>query len=221
MTDPDAPYQQVWFPGVHSSVGGGGERRGLSDQALDWILDGARAVGLVFDTQQNSSRVFELKPDYTEHLNNSAKNSLYYRVSNHIAAADRLPGPASLLQVSRSAQRRWLEDPKNLLDKVPYRPRTLNRVNDALSKLDPSHFGLGQQATGNAEYRMYQVQPGDTLTGIAKEVYGSAKEASRIFEANLNKLDSPDRIYQGTMLRLPGVLPTAASRPPPAPANLP
>jgi uncharacterized protein (DUF2235 family) len=30
----DAPYQQVWFPGVHGSVGGGGERRGLSDAAL-------------------------------------------------------------------------------------------------------------------------------------------------------------------------------------------
>ena len=30
----DAPYQQKWFPGVHGSVGGGGERRGLSDRAL-------------------------------------------------------------------------------------------------------------------------------------------------------------------------------------------
>ena len=42
----DAPYQQKWFPGVHGSVGGGGERRGLSDRALDWVLDGARHQGL-------------------------------------------------------------------------------------------------------------------------------------------------------------------------------
>jgi uncharacterized protein (DUF2235 family) len=46
-TTPDAPYQQRGFPGVHSSVGGGGGRRGLFDQSLDWILDGARAAGLV------------------------------------------------------------------------------------------------------------------------------------------------------------------------------
>lgn len=45
----EAPYQQVWFPGTHSSVGGGGERRGLSDQALDWVLDGARIAGLELD----------------------------------------------------------------------------------------------------------------------------------------------------------------------------
>ena len=29
--DPDAPYQQKWFPGVHGSVGGGGPVRGLSE----------------------------------------------------------------------------------------------------------------------------------------------------------------------------------------------
>jgi uncharacterized protein (DUF2235 family) len=46
----DAPYQQKWFPGTHSSVGGGGERRGLSDQALDWVLDGARHAGLALDS---------------------------------------------------------------------------------------------------------------------------------------------------------------------------
>jgi uncharacterized protein (DUF2235 family) len=45
----DARYQQKWFPGVHGSVGGGGERRGLSDQALDWVLDGARHMGLELD----------------------------------------------------------------------------------------------------------------------------------------------------------------------------
>ena len=37
----DAPYQQRWFPGGHGSVGGGGSVRGLSDVALDWIIDGA------------------------------------------------------------------------------------------------------------------------------------------------------------------------------------
>src|SRR5262249_18512662 len=30
--------EQVWFPGVHSNVGGGYENTGLSDMALHWML---------------------------------------------------------------------------------------------------------------------------------------------------------------------------------------
>ncbi|MFW6300369.1 MAG: DUF2235 domain-containing protein, partial [Oceanicaulis sp.] len=35
------PYQQVWFPGDHGSVGGGGDICGLSDYALQWVAEGA------------------------------------------------------------------------------------------------------------------------------------------------------------------------------------
>jgi nucleoid-associated protein YgaU len=201
-TAPDAPYQQRWFPGVHSSVGGGGERRGLSDQSLDWVLDGARSAGLVLDPQ-NSSRIFELKPDYMEYIENSSERSLYYRIANKLAAADRLPGPAATHEVSMSACRRWLEDPKNLKDGAKYRPPTLDRVKAELDKLNPADFGLGDVADSNAHYTMYQVKRGDTLRAIAKDMLGSANHADRIFKANLNKLDSPDRIYPGQMLRIP------------------
>ena len=72
-----------------------------------------------------------------------------------------------------------------------------------LDKLDPTKFGLGALAESNAEYSMYQVKRGDTLTAIAREKLGSAKRSDDIFKANLNKLDSPDRIYPGQMLRIP------------------
>src|SRR5205085_5207969 len=51
-----APYQQKWFPGTHSSVGGGGEanRHGLSDQALHWVWVGAMRMGLELDTSEQS-----------------------------------------------------------------------------------------------------------------------------------------------------------------------
>lgn len=39
-------FKQLWFPGVHSDVGGGYTRRGLSDLALQWMLDEAQAQGL-------------------------------------------------------------------------------------------------------------------------------------------------------------------------------
>lgn len=41
--------QQVWFPGVHSDVGGGGKSSGLADIALNWMLVGAEEQGLLVD----------------------------------------------------------------------------------------------------------------------------------------------------------------------------
>ena len=45
--DYDFPlYAQKWFPGVHTNVGGGNDRHGLSDCALEWIADCAAKNGL-------------------------------------------------------------------------------------------------------------------------------------------------------------------------------
>jgi nucleoid-associated protein YgaU len=98
-----------------------------------------------------------------------------------------------------------LEDPKNLKDGAKYRPPTLDRVKADLDKLNPSDFGLGEIADSNAHYTMYQVKRGDTLRAIARNLPGSTNQADRIFKANLNKLDSADRIYPGQMLRIPPV----------------
>ncbi len=40
--------KQVWFPGVHANVGGGYVDTGLSDIALKWMIDEAKAAGLKF-----------------------------------------------------------------------------------------------------------------------------------------------------------------------------
>ena len=42
-------YQQLWFPGDHGSVGGGGDITGLSASPLVWIMEGAKRRGLAFD----------------------------------------------------------------------------------------------------------------------------------------------------------------------------
>ncbi|MGF0116001.1 DUF2235 domain-containing protein [Promicromonospora sp. Marseille-Q5078] len=47
--DPPDRVQQVWFPGTHGDVGGGGARCGLSDLALQWMAAEMRAVGVQFD----------------------------------------------------------------------------------------------------------------------------------------------------------------------------
>ena len=50
-SDPAHPQtlEQVWFSGAHSDVGGGYAAAGLSNVALEWMVEKARAAGLEFD----------------------------------------------------------------------------------------------------------------------------------------------------------------------------
>ena len=51
--------------------------------------------------------------------------------------------------------------------------------------------------------RTYTVKSGDTLSKIAKEMYGDAGKYPQIFEANKSMLKDPDKIYPGQVLRVP------------------
>ena len=62
--------------------------------------------------------------------------------------------------------------------------------------------GQAQQVSNQAS-RFYQVKSGDTLSKIAKEVYGDANQYPQIFEANRPMLKDPDEIYPGQVLRIP------------------
>ena len=53
------------------------------------------------------------------------------------------------------------------------------------------------------ESRFHTVQPGDTLSKIAREVYGDANAYMTIFTANNPMLKDPNRIYPGQVLRIP------------------
>jgi len=58
-------------------------------------------------------------------------------------------------------------------------------------------------AGAGAAGKTYTVKSGDTLSKIAKEFYGNANEYNKIFEANKDKLSSPDRINVGQELKIP------------------
>lgn len=49
----------------------------------------------------------------------------------------------------------------------------------------------------------YTVQAGDTLSHIAKQVYGDANAWNAIFEANRDQIDDPDLIRPGQVLKTP------------------
>ena len=90
-----------------------------------------------------------------------------------------------------------------------------NRVWDQIKLVDPSFSDLiadiqtpaaaaaaaGSSSTPAA--RTYTVQPGDSLSKISKQFYGNASMYMKIFEANKDKLDDPDKIRAGMDLRIP------------------
>jgi hypothetical protein len=67
-TNDDHPgLKQLWFPGVHSDVGGGYREKGLADGALAWMIEEAKATGLAF----NSAILAQVKPDHHDMLHDS------------------------------------------------------------------------------------------------------------------------------------------------------
>ena len=49
----------------------------------------------------------------------------------------------------------------------------------------------------------YTVQKGDSLSKIAKQELGDANAWKKIFDANKDVLDDPDKIFPGQVLKLP------------------
>lgn len=61
----------------------------------------------------------------------------------------------------------------------------------------------GSTPDAGPQAREYVVQPGDTLSGIASDVYGSAAMAREIYQANRDVMTDEDSLRVGMKLRLP------------------
>lgn len=92
-----------------------------------------------------------------------------------------------------------------------------NRIWDQIKLVDPQFSDLtaditvsggqtqaaGAATGGGQQTRTYTVQPGDSLSKIAKQFYGNANDYMRIFEANKHQLKDPNRIQPGQQLVIP------------------
>ena len=55
----------------------------------------------------------------------------------------------------------------------------------------------------DAGARTYTVESGDSLWKIAEAMYGNGSKYTKIFDANRDILDDPDRIFPGQVLKIP------------------
>ena len=69
--------------------------------------------------------------------------------------------------------------------------------------LAPKAAASARPAAQTAQFKMYTVKPGDTLSKISQQFYGNAKDYMRIFNANKDKLKDPDHINAGQELKIP------------------
>jgi LysM repeat protein len=96
-----------------------------------------------------------------------------------------------------------------------------NRIWDQIKLVDPSYSDLvaditvnqsaasartqtaGASAIGGQNARTYTVQPGDSLSKISQQFYGDANQYAKIFEANRDQLNNPNKIQPGQRLVIP------------------
>lgn len=123
LNGPDGDkYKQLWFPGDHGSVGGGGDIRGLSNQAFLWIMEGAAEQGLALDRQFLDQAAKKL--DYTAMLHNSTKPIGWL---DRISRKGDRDGPQQIGMLHESALRR-LQHEQKAEGWQPYRPGSLKRL---------------------------------------------------------------------------------------------
>lgn len=125
---PVPAYQQVWFPGDHGSVGGGGNRVGLSSIAFRWVALGAERSGLRLLPADMERLAWRMEP--TDPLVNRLPPGGVLAWLLSLQQADR-PGPSDLVDLSVAALDRIRADPG-------YRPRTLRKLRAQLDEMDES-----------------------------------------------------------------------------------
>ena len=71
--------------------------------------------------------------------------------------------------------------------------------------LDPNAQSAASGSSPKAKPagRTYTVQSGDSLSKISKQFYGSPNEYMKIFEANRDVLNDPNKIAPGQTLKIP------------------
>jgi nucleoid-associated protein YgaU len=103
-----------------------------------------------------------------------------------------------------------LQDNKLFIKASAGTPALKNEIWNQIKLVDPSYGDLTCDividpsiAPPAAETKTYTVQPGDTLSKIAKQFYGNANSYMKIFEANKDQLSDPNKIQVGQVLKIP------------------
>ncbi|MGB7407285.1 MAG: DUF2235 domain-containing protein [Pontixanthobacter sp.] len=226
----DRAFAEVWFPGTHGGVGGGGDIRGLSDNAMLWVLEGARKAGLAVDTTP-LSKVFKFCPTAMAPLDNSTEDSFMENVSE---ARKKLPigsfsrcGPSHISQVSEAAIIRYAcpaemlpwEDDRDEDD--PYRPAALSgntelekAVVDRAEAYTREDFELyrgygwddgawGERQSGAVKFEPYRMGQNETLGQVAGRELHEFGRYEELQRWNKVMIPDADHVFADQVINVP------------------
>ncbi|MDW4497025.1 DUF2235 domain-containing protein [Sulfitobacter sp. D35] len=103
-TSPDRPYQQAWFVGTHSIVGGSAQAFALSAIPLQWVWEGAERQGLKLAP---GARIPDVDPDPLLEADEIDNSGWFYKVAPQLMAWRK--GPTGRDAVHPTARQRIRE----------------------------------------------------------------------------------------------------------------
>jgi uncharacterized protein (DUF2235 family) len=162
---------QVWFPGDHGCVGGGTkEVQGLSDGALQWMIDQMKDLNLGLELDPNlvecdaNAKRYGIYPNHETKFEN--KSSLLFKLGGmHFReVAKNGENYAEILEqrLHESVLKRWKHTSLN------YRPENLKNFKDAIEAYWRRAVQAAQEAVGQAQ---------DTAKEVAQRAQGAAQGA--------------------------------------------
>jgi nucleoid-associated protein YgaU len=78
-----------------------------------------------------------------------------------------------------------------------------DKKDDGMPDFSDVQSGASSTAPEAKVYETYEVKSGDSLSKIAKRVYGDAKAWPKIHEANKDLIKDPNKIFPGQKLKIP------------------
>lgn len=183
-------FQGAGLGDVISSWIGGGANQPVEPSALDRVLRGSPLEGVLsragLGGGAGAAALAVLLPKLIDKLTPDGKVPPAERLRDVAAQAqssDRLRGPAPFAQAAESGS--GGSKPK----------ADFSKVRSGASSSAPAPAPAAEQS--------YTVAKGDSLSKIAKKVYGDANQWKRLFEANRDQIENPDLIHPGQVLRVP------------------
>jgi len=183
-------FQSAGLGDVISSWIGAGANKPVEPSALDRVLRGSPLESLTSRAGlggiAGAAALAVLLPKLIDKLTPDGKVPAADRLREVAAQAgsDPLRGPAPFAQAAESGGGGGSK-PKADFSKVR------------------SGASSGVAPPAAAKEQSYTVAKGDSLSKIAKKVYGDANQWKRIFEANRDQIENPDLIHPGQVLRIP------------------
>ena len=121
--DPKRDVKQLWFPGCHCDIGGGYPEIGLSDGALQWMMDEARDQGLAF----KPGLYVQVHANFMDVLHDSRKGLFKY-LRSQPRSIPLLSDKNASTTLHKSVRERQDNPP---IAQAPYRPTQTLKVGDS------------------------------------------------------------------------------------------